>query len=270
MSATASEKSAPNGMSTNRESRKSMIKFENIVKRFGARTVLKGISFEVKEGEILFILGTSGTGKSVLLKNIVGLLRPDEGKIWIDGKEVSRIPEEQYFPIRKMCGMVFQHPALFDSLNVYENVAFGVRRHERLAENEIQERVTRCLSLVNLKGVEHKMPAEISYGMQKRVSLARTVAVEPRILLFDEPTTGLDPVTTNAVNRLIFDLSRQLKTTSIVVSHDMQCALDIADRIIVLDQGNIVEQGTPEELKRSKQPLVVDFLAEALAVGGAS
>lgn len=259
---------APNESLAGRESRKAMIKFENIVKRFGTRTILKGISFEVKEGEILFILGTSGTGKSVLLKNIVGLLRPDEGKIWIDGTEVSRIPEEQYFPIRKMCGMVFQHPALFDSLNVYENVAFGVRKHERLPENEIQERVTRCLSLVNLAGVEHKMPAEISYGMQKRVSLARTVAVEPRILLFDEPTTGLDPVTTNAVNRLIFDLSRQLKTTSIVVSHDMQCALDIADRIIVLDQGNIVEQGTPEELKRSKEPLVIDFLAEALSVGG--
>lgn len=241
-----------------------MIRFEKIVKRFGERTILKGISFEIKEGEILFILGTSGTGKSVLLKNIVGLLRPDEGQIWIDGQEVSRIPEEEYFPIRKKCGMVFQHPALFDSLTIYENVAFGLRKHERLPEDEIQARVTRCLALVNLKGIEHKMPAEISYGMQKRVSLARTVAVDPRILLFDEPTTGLDPVTTNAVNHLIFDLSRKLKTTSIVVSHDMQCALEIADRIIVLDQGNIVEQGTPEELKKSQHPLVRDFLAEVL------
>lgn len=241
-----------------------MIKFDKIVKRFGDRTILKGISFEVKEGEILFILGTSGTGKSVLLKNIVGLLRPDEGNIWIDGEEVSRISEDRYFPIRKKCGMVFQHPALFDSLTIFENVAFGLRRLERLPEPEIKERVSKCLSLVNLKGVEDKLPAELSYGMQKRVSLARTVAVGPRILLFDEPTTGLDPVTTNAVNRLIFDLSRQLKTTSLVVSHDMHCALEIADRIIVLDQGHIVEQGTPTELKASKVPLVIDFLSEAL------
>ncbi len=241
-----------------------MIKFENIIKRFGDRTILKGISFEVAEGEILFILGTSGTGKSVLLKNIVGLLRPDEGKIWIDGEEVSRISEDRYFPIRKKCGMVFQHPALFDSLSVFENVAFGLRRLEDLEEAEIKERVTRCLGLVNLVGVEDKLPAEISYGMQKRVSLARTVAVGPRILLFDEPTTGLDPVTTNAVNRLIFDLSRKLKTTSLVVSHDMHCALEIADRIIVLDQGNIVAQGTPAELKKSSVPLVKDFLSEAL------
>lgn len=241
-----------------------MVKFDKVVKRFGTRTILKGITFEVKEGEILFILGTSGTGKSVLLKNLVGLLRPDEGQIWIDGQEVSKISEEEYFPIRKKCGMVFQHPALFDSLTVFENVAFGLRKHYNPPENEVQERVRKCLALVNLQGVEHKMPAEISYGMQKRVSLARTVAVDPKILLFDEPTTGLDPVTTNAVNQLIFDLSRKLKTTSMVVSHDMHCALGIADRIIVLDQGNVVDQGTPDELKRSQHPLVKDFLAEAL------
>lgn len=241
-----------------------MIQFKNIVKRFGERTILKGISFEIAEGEILFILGTSGTGKSVLLKNIVGLLRPDEGEIWIDGQEVSRITEDDYFPIRKKCGMVFQHPALFDSLSIYENVAFGLRKHHSMGEDQIQEQVKRCLSLVNLAGVESKMPNEISYGMQKRVSLARTVALEPKILLFDEPTTGLDPITTNAINRLIFDLSRQLKTTSIVVSHDMHCALDIADRIIVLDKGMIVEQGTPKELTKSVHPLVKDFLAEAV------
>lgn len=240
------------------------IKFENIVKRFGERTVLKGISFEIKRGEILFILGTSGTGKSVLLKNIVGLLRPDDGHIWIEGQDVSRIREKDYFPIRKMCGMVFQHPALFDSLTIYENVAFGIRRHLKLPEDQVRERVETCLKLVNLKNISQKLPAEISYGMQKRVSIARTLAVEPRILLFDEPTTGLDPVTTNAVNTLIQTLSRQLKTTSIVVSHDMQCALAIADRILVLDKGEIVEQGTPAELKSSKQPLVRDFLAETL------
>ena len=244
-----------------------MIAFKRVVKRFGTRTVLKGLSFEIKEGEILFVLGTSGTGKSVLLKNIVGLLRPDEGEIWIDGEEVSKFTEEQYFPVRKKCGMVFQHPALFDSLTVYENVAFGLRKHYQMPEDKVRARVRECLSLVNLSGVENKMPVEISYGMQKRVSLARTVAIEPKILLFDEPTTGLDPVTTNAVNRLIFDLSRKLKTTSIVVSHDMGCALEIADRIVVLDKGEIVEFGTPDELKKSEQPLVKDFLSEILAAG---
>lgn len=242
-----------------------MISFKNLIKRFGERTVLKGLSLDIREGEILFILGTSGTGKSVLLKNLVGLLRPDEGEIWIEGQEVSRLSEEEYLPIRKKCGMVFQHPALFDSLTIYENVAFGLRRHFRLEEDEIRRRVMKALSLVHLSGIENKKPAEISYGMQKRVSLARTVALEPKILLFDEPTTGLDPITTNAVNQLIQDLSRTLKTTSLVVSHDMQCALSIADRIVVLDQGNIVALGTPEEMKHSKVPLVRDFMAEVLA-----
>lgn len=242
-----------------------MIRFENVVKRFGERTVLKGITFEVQEGEIVFILGTSGTGKSVLLKNLVGLMRPDEGRIYIDGQEVSGLTESEYLPIRKKCGMVFQHPALFDSLTIFENIAFGLRKHFRLPNHEITDKVYSCLSLVHLDAdVLTKIPSEISYGMQKRVSLARTVAVEPRILLFDEPTTGLDPVTTNAVNKLILDLSRELKTTSMVVSHDMHCALDIADRIIVLDKGEIVDQGTPEQLKTSQHPLVRDFLAEAL------
>ncbi len=242
-----------------------MISFKNLIKRFGERTILKGLSLDIREGEILFILGTSGTGKSVLLKNLVGLLRPDEGEIWIEGQEVSRLTEEEYLPIRKKCGMVFQHPALFDSLTIYENVAFGLRRHFLLEEDEIRRRVLKALGLVHLSGIENKKPAEISYGMQKRVSLARTVALEPKILLFDEPTTGLDPVTTNAVNQLIKDLSRTLKTTSLVVSHDMQCALSIADRIVVLDQGNIVALGTPEEMKHSKVPLVRDFMAEVLA-----
>lgn len=242
-----------------------MIEYRGLVKRFGSRTVLRGLDLRISEGEIVFILGTSGTGKSVLLKNTVGLLRPDEGEIWIDGREVSKLSEEDYLGVRKICGMVFQHPALFDSLSVFENVAFGLRRHFRLSEEEIRAKVAKALRLVNLSGVEDKLPSLLSYGMQKRVSLARTVALEPRILLFDEPTTGLDPVTTTAVNKLIKDLSRELRTTSMVVSHDMQCALDIADRIVVLDQGAIVAQGTPAELKRSEVPLVRDFLAEVPA-----
>lgn len=226
--------------------------------------MLNGLSLKILEGEIIFILGTSGTGKSVLLKNLVGLLSPDEGEIWIDGEEVSKFTEEQYLPIRKKCGMVFQHPALFDSLSIYENVAFGLRRHFQLPEEEIVEKVQKALKLVHLHNISGKKPAQISYGMQKRVSLARTIALQPKILLFDEPTTGLDPVTTTAVNQLIQELSRELKTTSLVVSHDMNCALTIADRIVVLDKGQIVAQGTPDELKKSTHPLVKDFLAEAL------
>lgn len=241
-----------------------MIRFKNVTKSFGSHQVLKGISFEVKESEILFILGTSGTGKSVLLKNIVGLLKPDNGEIWIDGEEVSHFSEQQFFPIRKKCGMVFQHPALFDSLTVFENIAYGLRRQFKFTEDDIEQRVLKSLSLVHLKDINEKLPSEISYGMQKRVSLARTVAIEPKILLFDEPTTGLDPITTNAINRLIFDLSRELKTTSLVVSHDMHCALDIADRIIVLDKGEIIEQGSPDELKNSSVILVQEFLKEIL------
>ncbi len=239
-----------------------MIEYKNLVKKFGERTILKGLSLKIAKGEILFILGTSGTGKSVLLKNTVGLLRPDSGEVWIDGEETSHFTEEQYLKIRKKCGMVFQHPALFDSLTIYENVAFGLRRHFQYSEEVIQQKVTQSLQLVQLSEVEQKFPSQISYGMQKRVSLARTVAIEPQILLFDEPTTGLDPVTTNAVNDLIQDLSRKLHTTSVVVSHDMNCALAIADRIVVLDKGEIMAVGTPDELKKSTHPLVKDFLAE--------
>lgn len=242
-----------------------MIQFKNLVKKFGDRTILHGLSFSIEPGEIVFILGTSGTGKSVLLKNLVGLLKPDSGEIWIDGEEVTHFTEDEYLIIRKKCGMVFQHPALFDSLTIFENVAFGLRRHFSLPEDIIKEKVLKALSLVQLKSeILNKKPAQISYGMQKRVSIARTVALEPKILLFDEPTTGLDPVTTTAVNTLIEKLSRELKTTSIVVSHDMNCALSIADKIVVLDKGQIVDQGTPLELKKSTKALVKDFLEEVM------
>lgn len=247
-----------------------MIEFEGLVKKFGDRTVLKGIDLKISAGEIVFILGTSGTGKSVLLKTLVGLLRADGGRIRIDGVDVTDISEEDYLPVRRRCGMVFQHPALFDSLTVLENVAYGLMKHERLSLLEARPRACACLEMVGLGGedleaLEIKLPTQISYGMQKRVSLARTVAVGPEVLLFDEPTTGLDPVTTKQINRLIHDLSRRLKTTAIVVSHDMDCALEIADRIVVLDQGQIVEQGSVAEILKSKHPLVVDFLEEAKA-----
>jgi phospholipid/cholesterol/gamma-HCH transport system ATP-binding protein len=241
-----------------------MLEYKNLVKRFGSKTVIKGLSLKIEKGQILFILGTSGTGKSVLLKNTVGLLQPDEGEIWINGQEVSKLSEDEYFPVRQKCGMVFQQPALFDSLTIYQNVSYGLRNLTKDAEEVIQEKVKKALEMVNLKGVEQLFPAQISYGMQKRASLARTIILQPEILLFDEPTTGLDPQTTTAINELIQKLSRQLNTTSVVVSHDMGCALKIADRIVVLDQGQIIEQGTVEEIKKSKVPLVVDFLSEVM------
>lgn len=245
-----------------------MIEFRNVVKKFGEKTVLSDLSFQVQEGEILFILGTSGTGKSVLLKNLVGLMRPTSGEIWIDGTEVSGISEEAYTEVRRNCGMVFQHPALFDSMTVYDNIAFGLRKQNtRLSNEDLEARVAKMLRLVHLdESLARKFPAQLSYGMQKRVSLARTLALRPRTLLFDEPTTGLDPVTTRAINHLILELSRKLKTTSLVVSHDMFCALEIADRIIVLDDGCIVAEGTPEALRRSEVPLVKEFLQEALEI----
>lgn len=239
-----------------------MIQFHNLVKKFGERTILNGISFSIKRGEIVFILGTSGTGKSVLLKNLVGLLKPDSGSIFIDQQEIQNLTEEEFAEVRKKCGMVFQQPALFDSLSVFENIAFGLRRHYRFSEEEIQKKVSHALKLVHLHDVENKFPTQLSYGMQKRVSLARTIALKPEILLFDEPTTGLDPVTTSSINNLIFELSRELKTTSVVVSHDMKCALGIADRIIVMDKGQIIESGRPDDLRKSNVQLVKDFLYE--------
>jgi phospholipid/cholesterol/gamma-HCH transport system ATP-binding protein len=242
-----------------------VITFRKLVKRFGDKVVLDGIDLQIQSGEIVFIMGKSGTGKSVLLKNIVGLLRPDQGEIWVEGREVSKLSEAEYFPIRKLCGMVFQFPALLDSLTVFDNLAFGIRAH-RLVEGEVAvaAKVKEKLALVHLREeILARYPPELSFGIQKRVAIARTLAVEPRCLLFDEPTTGMDPVGTNAINRLILDLSRRLSVTSVVVSHDMHCALDIADRIVLLDRGHIVEQGSPRDILRSHDPLARQFVKAA-------
>lgn len=242
-----------------------MIEFRKLTKSFGGKKVLNGIDLVVRDGEIVFIMGKSGTGKSVLLKNIVGLLHPDSGEIRIDGETVSGLSELAYFPIRKKCGMVFQYPALLDSLTVYENVAFGIRAHRLCEEEEgVRQMVREKLRLVHLDDkMLSRYPSELSFGIQKRVSIARTLAVGPKTLLFDEPTTGLDPVGTGTINRLILNLSRDLKVTAVVVSHDMHCALDIADRILVLDQGSILEAGTPMEIIASRVPLVAAFVKAA-------
>lgn len=250
------------------------IRFENVSKRFGPKVVLTDISFEVAPGEIIFILGKSGMGKSVTLKHIIGLLSPDSGRVWVDGRDVHSLTPAELAEIRRKCGMVFQHPALLDSLTVYDNVAFGLRTpqyrqtlREPLTEEQERAIVLEKLSLVNLpEDILDKRPPEISYGMQKRVSLARTLAPGPDFLLFDEPTTGLDPITTNAVNDLIYELSRKLNVTSVVVSHDMHCALKIADRVLVLDQARILALDTVDRIKQSQEPLIRDFLSETLAM----
>ena len=239
-----------------------MIEFRNLQKTFGERAVLRGLNLKISEGEIVFLLGRSGTGKSVSLKLIVGLLKATSGEIWLSGENITHFSEEQFFEVRKKCGMVFQHPALFDSMTVFENVAYGLRQRGGYSEEQIALEVRKYLNLVHLKNVEDKLPQQISYGSQKRASLARTMANQPRILLFDEPTTGLDPITTNAINSLIKELSSALKVTSVVVSHDMKCALDIADRIIVMDEGQIIGEGTPSEIKKSQHPIISGFMRE--------
>ncbi len=239
-----------------------MIAFKKVTKSFGARTILNELDLEIPQGKIVFILGMSGTGKSVLLKNIVGLLKPDSGELYVDRFPVHQMSEHEMMDVRKICGMVFQQPALFDNLNVFENVAYGLRRHFELSEEEVSRRVEESLGHVGLKGIEAKQSHELSYGMKKRVSLARTIALKPKILLFDEPTTGLDPISTSRVNQLILDLSNQLGTTSLVVSHDMESALKVADHIVVLDKGHLLTQGTPAEMQESTIPLIQDFLAE--------
>ncbi|MFN8791776.1 MAG: ABC transporter ATP-binding protein [Bdellovibrionales bacterium] len=239
------------------------LRVEGLSKSFAERAVLKSIDFSIPEGQIAFFLGQSGTGKSVLLKILVGLLQADSGSVFVQETNVTNFSETQWRQVRKQCGLVFQQPALFDSLSVFENLAFGPRRLMTLSEAQISERATRVLKSVHLDpDVLIKRPGQLSFGMQKRVSLARTLILEPKILLFDEPTTGLDPVTTTAINRLILEISREYGTTSVVVSHDMKCAMEIADRILFLDQGRIVFDGPSSQVKRAEHPLVQGFFEE--------
>jgi len=239
-----------------------MIEFRELRKSFGSRTILDGLTLTIGEGQIVFVLGVSGTGKSVLLKNIVGLLSPDSGEIFVNQFPVHKMSESELSQVRKICGMVFQQPALFDDLDVFENVAYGLRRHFQWSQQEIAIRVRDSLALVGLKDIEARPAHSLSYGMKKRVSLARTIALRPKILLFDEPTTGLDPISTSQINHLILSLSKSLGTTSVVVSHDMNSALKVADHILVLDGGRLIAQGSPQDLLNSKVPLVQEFLFE--------
>ncbi len=236
------------------------IRVINLHKSFAEHEVLSGVHLEIRQGESMVVIGGSGTGKTVLIRCIIGLVQPDEGEIYVDGTEITSLNEREMNEIRKRFGMLFQGGALFDSLTVWENVGFGLRQHTRLREEEIRRIVSEKLGLLGLRNIEDLMPAELSGGMKKRVSLARAIAMEPEILLYDEPTTGIDPMMADAINELIIRMREKLNVTSIAITHDMTSAYKIADRIAMLYQGKIIEVGTPEEIKSSRNPIVQQFI----------
>jgi phospholipid/cholesterol/gamma-HCH transport system ATP-binding protein len=237
-----------------------MIRIKNLHKSFVDNRVLRGVNLEIKEGETITIIGGSGCGKSVLLKHIVGLLKPEAGEIEVDGQEITRLGMEELAEVQKKFGMLFQGAALFDSLTVGENISFGLRMLCDLEEREIKKRVSEKLSLVGLEGIEQLTPAELSGGMKKRVALARAIAMNPKYILYDEPSTGLDPIMADVINNLILDLQEKLNITSIVVTHDMVTAYKISDRIAMLYEGRIEEIGTPEEIRETKNSVVRQFI----------
>jgi phospholipid/cholesterol/gamma-HCH transport system ATP-binding protein len=222
--------------------------------------VLDRVDLAIDKGESIVIIGRSGSGKSVLLKHMIGLVRPDDGRVLIEGTDITDLPESRLAPVRQKFGMLFQSAALFDSMTVEENVSFPLREHGRMEPAAIQERVRECLALVGLERVEHLYPAELSGGMRKRVGLARALAVNPEIILYDEPTTGVDPIMADVINDLIVALRDRLKVTSVVVTHDMASAYKVADRIAMLYNGRIVEIGTPDQIKSSANPIVQQFI----------
>jgi phospholipid/cholesterol/gamma-HCH transport system ATP-binding protein len=238
-----------------------LVELRNLHKRFGRLVVLNGVSLDIHEGQSVVVIGASGTGKSVLLKHIVGLLRPDRGEVWFDGRRVDEMRERDLVAVRKQFGFLFQMGALFDSLTVEENIAFPVVEHTRMPTAEVAHVVEEKLRLVGLPGVGKKMPAELSGGQRKRVALARAIAMGPRVILYDEPTTGLDPITANAINRLIRSLQRRLGITSIVVTHDIQSAFQVADRVAFLHEGRILFEGTVQEAQSSQEQLLREFLS---------
>jgi len=238
-----------------------MIHIQGVHKSFGDNHVLRGIDLEVTEGQTTVIIGGSGSGKSVLMKHMLGLLQPDEGKVIVDGEDISHFSERELVRVRAKFGMVFQMAALFDSMSVGDNVAFPLREHGKLKESEIQAKVAEKLALVSLEGVEGRFPAELSGGMRKRVGLARAIVLDPQILLYDEPTTGLDPITANDVDEMIMDAQRELGVTSVVISHDIASSLRVGDKVAMLYQGEIVAQGPPEVLRASQHPHVKEFMS---------
>jgi len=237
-----------------------MIRIRGLKKRLGRKQVLDGVDLDIEKGETIVVLGRSGSGRSVLLKHVIGLMSADEGSIEVDGVELTGLGEDDLNAVRKRFGMLFQSAALFDSMTVGENVGLALREHLRLPEGEIRRRVAERLEWVGLQGVERMKPALLSGGMRKRVGLARAIAMDPQYILYDEPTTGLDPILADAIDLLIRSLQRRLGVTSIVVTHDMTSAFKVADRMAMLDGGRIVFTGTAEETRTTRDPLVRQFI----------
>ncbi len=244
-------------MSTKKEI---VISVRNLHKSFGERKILNGVTLDIYEGETLVIMGGSGCGKSTLLRHLIGALRPDEGEVFMFGKNLAESSEDEMDKLRKRFGMLFQSGALFDSMTVGENIALPLREHTKLDDNVIQIMVRMVLEHVGLRGFEHLMPSQLSGGMKKRCGLARALIMDPKIVFYDEPTAGLDPIMTGVIDKLVIDLTKKLQITSVVVTHDMNSVFRIADRIIMLHQGNILESGTPAEIKNSKNPMVKQFV----------
>ena len=237
-----------------------MISVRNVTKSFGGKNVLNGLSLEIPRGETVVVMGRSGSGKSVLLKIITGLMAADSGEIWFDGTEISRLGAREVNVIRRKIGMLFQSAALFDSMTVAENVAFMLSQHTDLSKKKIREIVNEKLSLVDLDGVQDLRPAELSGGMRKRVGLARALAFNPEVILYDEPTTGLDPVTCTEINQLIRDLHEKLKVTSVVVTHDMHSAFSVATRMVMIHEGKQIAYGRPNEIINIDSPILQQFV----------
>ena len=237
-----------------------MIEIINLCKNFSKIKVLDDLNLNINTGETTVIIGRSGCGKSVLLKHIIGIMKPASGQVFVDGRDMCRLKGKHLNDVRMKFGMLFQAAALFDSLSVWENVAFGMIEHTDKTKEEIMQRVKECLSLVGLVGVEDLKPAVLSGGMRKRVGLARAICMKPEIILYDEPTTGLDPIMADAINSLIVELHDKLKITSVAVTHDMKSAYKIADKIAMLYDGRIISVGTPDEIKNTKDPIVKQFI----------
>jgi phospholipid/cholesterol/gamma-HCH transport system ATP-binding protein len=237
-----------------------MIEARDLQKSFGTHSVLSGVSFQIEKGESVVIVGRSGGGKSVLLKHLIGLLQADGGEVLIDGQNIAGMDERQLLQVRRKFGMLFQGSALFDSMTVSENVGFALRRQRKWSENEVSAKVTEALAVVDLKGIENKKPSELSGGMRKRVGLARAIVYRPEILLYDEPTTGLDPIMADSIDQLIVRICEQYEVTSIAVTHDMRSARRIGQRIMMLHEGRIYVTGTPDELFQSSDPVVHRFV----------
>lgn len=238
----------------------SLIELRNLHKRFGKLVVLDGVNLSIPEGQSLVVIGASGTGKSVMLKHVVGLLKPDKGEVWFDGKRIDNLGERDLDPVRRQIGFLFQMGALFDSFTVEDNIAFPLREHTAMSADEVSAGVDEKLRMVGLPDVRKKMPAELSGGQRKRIGLARAIALGPRVILYDEPTTGLDPIRADVINELILKLQRELKVTSITVTHDMHSAFKVADRIVMLYKGKVVFDGTADEIQESRDPHIRSFV----------